>query len=116
MKLTRSARTYARIGVLILFGVILATYAAIQAAPLIEGPEVAFASPVPGATYRSPFLAVVGTARNVSYLSLNGRQIYIDERGIWSEKLLLTRGYTILELVGTDRFGRQARARVPVIY
>jgi hypothetical protein len=59
---------------------------------------------------------VVGEAKNVSYLSLNGRQIFTDESGTFSEKLLLPYGYTIMTLKARDRFGRSRTYTLELVY
>lgn len=113
--MTRHARWYAIVGLAVLSGTILVVYAGVKARPLVEGPAIEIASPKEALVYERPRIAVIGTARNVSRLTLNGRQIYVDERGIFHETLLLNRGYTVLEVAGTDRFGREARVERAVV-
>lgn len=102
-------------GLAVLSGTVLVVYAGVKAGPLIEGPAVEIALPAEALVYERPPIAVIGTARNISRLTLNGRQIYVDERGIFRETLLLNRGYTVLEVAGTDRFGREARVERTVV-
>lgn len=111
----RHARWYGAALLLVLFGTTLVVYTVTKARPLLEGPFVEVAAPQPGSVVGASRVAVIGIARNVSRLSLNGRQIFIDERGIFREIVILAPGYTVLEVIGEDRFGRQTKAHVEVV-
>ena len=81
------------------------------------GPALSITSPSAADTEPShELLTVSGTAGNVTALSLNGNPITIDQNGTFSELLLLPRGFSILELIATDRFGRTARETRTVVY
>ena len=79
-------------------------YALYQARTYLQGPRLAIESAIP----EGPLLALAGTAEHISFLSLNGKQIYTDEKGRWQERILLVSGYTIVTLAAKDRFGRSA--------
>ena len=82
----------------------LMLYVLYQARAYIRGPRLTIDS----ASREGPLLAVAGTAEHISFLSLNGKQIYTDEKGRWQERVLLLPGYTIITLAAKDRFGRKA--------
>ncbi len=109
------ARWYAGMAAIILFGTGLVVYTGIKAGPLLRGPQITVTSPAPGAVSSGGRVAVIGTAENVSYLTLSGRQIFVDERGIFNEVVLVPWGYTILEIVGSDRFGRETREYAEIV-
>ncbi len=92
--------------ILIAVFVILALYVIFQARSLIIGPRLAFVSPRENDTLAGPVIEVTGTAKNVSFISLNDHQIFIDDSGTFKERLLPSPGLVILRLVGKDRFGR----------
>jgi hypothetical protein len=102
--------------VLIAAGVLFIGYVLFQARFLILGPQVKVLSPQDGAVVYSPVVVMSGTAKNVSWLSLNDRQIFTDEKGVWEEKLLVSEGLSIIELNARDRFGRQTEKTVRIIY
>jgi hypothetical protein len=85
---------------------ILVGYGAIEAAPLVMGPSLSVSSPVDGTTSPDGLVAVSGTAKRVTALSLNGDPLLIDEKGAFSRLIVLPRGGAILTLTATDRFGR----------
>lgn len=86
---------------------ILGLYVIFQARNLILGPRLAIISPKPNETITGPVIEVVGSAENVSFITLNDHQIFIDDTGHFKENLLPSPGLVILRLVGKDRFGRQ---------
>ncbi|PIQ69486.1 MAG: hypothetical protein COY22_02785 [Candidatus Tagabacteria bacterium CG_4_10_14_0_2_um_filter_40_13] len=79
------------------------------------GPEIVIDSPRPGEITNDSYLSVKGRAFNISSLSMNGRQIFTDERGVFSEGLLLARGYNIIEITANDKFGRISKEKREVI-
>ncbi|MFZ3020051.1 MAG: hypothetical protein WA051_00835 [Minisyncoccia bacterium] len=89
------------------FFIILALYVIFQARNLLLGPRLEIISPTENQTLAGPVIEVIGTAKNVSFISLNDHQIFIDDSGHFKESLLPSPGLVILKLVGKDRFGRQ---------
>lgn len=102
---------------LLVFGFLflVALYTLFQARFLILGPEIRVATPLNGASPDSPVITVAGTARNIAYISLNGRQIYTDQKGAWSEKLIAPPGPSIMSLEARDRFGRHTEKQVEIV-
>ncbi|MEK7135158.1 MAG: hypothetical protein AAB780_00435, partial [Patescibacteria group bacterium] len=102
--------------VFILVGFLLLTlYSLFQARFLILGPQVAILSHEDGAVATEPQVLLSGTARNAAWISLNDRQIFTDEEGHWSEKLILSEGLSIMTLRVRDRFGRESSDSVRLI-
>jgi hypothetical protein len=85
----------------------LGFYILYQSWNVIEGPEITLAFPEDGAVLLDPYIEVVGVAENISFISLNDLPISIDERGNFSEMMLLAPGYNILKLYARDRFGKE---------
>lgn len=82
---------------------------------LIQGPRIAVTLPQNGAVFDSPFIRIAGTSRNNTVLTINGRAVFTDESGGFSEELLLARGYNALEVRAEDRFGRSATEKIEVV-
>jgi hypothetical protein len=99
----------------IAFFTLLVLYILFQARFVILGPQIEIDTPKDNAALTSNIVTVSGTAQNVAYLSLDGRQIYTDKSGHWSEKLIAPPGISILELTGRDRFGRQTEKTIRVV-
>ena len=108
--------TYIRIGMIALLLLSVVGYALFQTRNLIHGPEITIHSPKNGETLANPLVAVEGTARNISFISLNDRQIFIDENGKFKESLLLSFGYNIMTVRAQDKFGRERKEILELMY
>lgn len=85
----------------------IAAYALFQARFVLLGPRLAFTSHTDGQTAEEALIILEGTAKNVSHLSLNGRQIFTNQEGVWSERFLLSEGSNTVTLQARDRFGHE---------
>jgi len=92
----------------------LLAYGAVEAAPLIAGPSLTIASPIPYETSPDGRITLSGQARHTETLWLNGAPLLIDEDGNFSASLVLPPGGAILALTATDRFGREITERTPL--
>ncbi len=93
----------------------LAGYFFYQGRGYLSGPEIIIESLYTGEVVHDSYIAVKGHAFNISALTLNGRQIFTDEKGFFNEGLLLARGYNIIELTATDKFDRIKKERLEVV-
>ena len=99
----------------ILLGQVLFLYILFQARFLLLGPQVSIATPQDGET-AGPVVTVSGRARNAAWISLNGKQIFTDEKGLWEEKLIVSPGVSIMTVTVRDRFGREEEESVRVVF
>jgi hypothetical protein len=90
----------------ILLVVVILLYAFFNARLLIAGPEIIIKSPENGLSFDTPFIEIVGEARNTSFISMNGNTVYINEENEFREKLLLPPGTSIIKIDARDRFER----------
>ncbi len=102
-------------GFLAILFLLLLIYSLYQARFLILGPRVSIESHKDGEVVTDPRIALGGRAQNVSWISLNDRQIFTDEKGYWSEKLIVSSGTSIMTLKARDRFGRETTKSVMVV-
>ena len=100
----------------IAFFVLLAIYALFQARFLILGPLVYIDRPANGELASENVIMVEGRAQNIAYISMNGRPIFIDSDGKWSEKYVVSNGVNIIKIEAKDRFGRRTEKEVTVVY
>ncbi len=98
--------------VIVLFG----GYVYFQSYNLIEGPIVDVSAPSNGKSVTKPLVEIEGVAKNISYITLNDRQIFTDEEGVFKEKLLLLYGYNLITISAKDRFGRNTKEVLEIIY
>ncbi len=112
---TTIKKVLATTGILVLTGVVFG-YSFFRLKDYIDGPIVDISTPKNGQTFTSPLIGVSGSSKNLSFLNLDGRKIYTDKDGIWTEKLLLQDGVNIIEVRGVDRFGRKNVQVLRVVY
>ncbi len=55
----------------------------------------------------SALVQVVGNAKNAIHLKLNGREIFIDKKGNFSEAVYLLPGLSIISIKAIDKFGKK---------
>src|SRR4051812_34912761 len=100
---------------LIAFFVLLGLYSLFQARSLILGPELRIDSPKEDTTIPAGVTTIKGTAKNISFLSLDDRRIYTDIEGHFAEELVMQPGINIIKLGAKDRFGREKVLLVRVL-
>src|SRR3989344_5145546 len=112
----RTPKLIVTAGMVILIIAGLGVYAYLQSRDFLQGPKITIETPSNGAVSTTSLIAVIGKAENAAFLTLNGRQIFTDERGRFRESLLLQEGYTIMTLEGKDRFGHTATQQLTLVY
>lgn len=83
--------------------------------PLFMGPQIVVTSPRDGESVASTTFEVTGHVKRASTIYLQGKPITISETGEFSETLVSLSPYTILILVGTDKYGKSATTTLRVV-
>jgi len=104
-----------RYAFLIVLFILLASYSLYQARALLIGPKIWINSPEDGQVVSNPLVVIEGQSRNIAWISLNGRQIFTDEEGRWSEKLIVSEGTSIMTVEASDRFGRETKKSIRIV-
>ena len=99
----------------VVVSVVVVGYILFQARFLVIGPQIVLTKELP-AVANERTVTLVGRTANITNLTLNGRTIYTDEQGTFSESLVLENGYTIMMLRAHDRFGRERSVERTVVY
>ncbi len=99
-----------------LFVCVLVGYSIFQVHKIVTGPTIAVDLPEQAVITGAGMLKLQGVASNIAFISLNDNPIYIDEKGAFSENLLLYPGYNIVKLFGKDKFGKTLTRLVEVTY
>ncbi len=105
-----------KITLVTVLSLIIVSYGLFQARNLIIGPRIILSTPQNGENVLNPLVIVSGSAVNITYISLNDRQIFVDDQGNFSEKLLVPPGYTIIKLEARDKFGRTTTKLIELNY
>jgi len=99
-----------------IFFLTLVAYGVFQTKNLLLGPDIVIAAPTNGAALGLNPIEIRGQAERIAFLSLNGEQIFTDEDGHFSQKLLLNRGYNIVSMEAQDKFGRTVKKVLNLVY
>ena len=91
-------------------------YGVYEARNLIAGPQLSIFSPTDGDMTPFEITDIQGQAHNISFISLNGREIFIDEEGFFSEKVALSPGYNPITIYARDKFGREREKKLELVY
>ena len=95
--------------------IIIGGYSIFQAKNIIAGPTLKIDSPANGATLTQNIVYVKGTTKNISRITLNDSPIFVDEDGLFGEKIIVSSGYSVIKLSVTDRFGRNKTKYIEVV-
>ena len=66
-------------------------------------------------TNNSPLATIKGTASKATYITLNGREIFVDKDGNFSESISVLPGFSIITLNAKDKFGKTAEKKFEVV-
>lgn len=64
----------------------------------------------------SSLVEVAGNAKNSTHLRLNGREIFIDKSGNFSEMVGLLPGLSIISIEAKDKFGKEDSKKFEIVY
>lgn len=103
--------------ILVLF---LLGYGVFNSRFLIKGPEVTISgleNSKENVVYAATKdFSLQGIASHSSFISINDRPILVDEKGNFNEKLLLSNGISIIDIYARDKFGKEVRKKIDVVY
>ena len=106
-----------RLFVVIVSALLLISYGIFNARNLIIGPTIEIFSPAATETETAEnVITVKGRAKNITFISLNERPIFVDPEGLFEEKLLLSPGSNIIEIKARDRFKKETLKTIKIYY
>ena len=102
--------------IITLFVILLVSYGLFNARDLIIGPTIDIYTPTPNTETRENLIIIKGKAKNITFLSLNSKPIFVDMEGLFKEKLLLSPGSNIIEIRAKDRFKKEILKTIKIYY
>lgn len=97
------------------FVVIVLAYAYFEARNMLYGPQIVLAQ-TDAITVHEELIEVSGTVKNVVEITLSGRTVFIDDTGLFTEKLLLAEGLNRFRFEARDKFGRTKHEVLEIVY
>jgi hypothetical protein len=64
----------------------------------------------------SSLVEVSGKASKATYITLNGREIFVDKEGNFSESIAVLPGFSVVTLNAKDKFGKTAEKKFEMVY
>ena len=116
MQSAQNTRMFAKIALITLCAGGIIIYAYYQMRDFLDGPLIVITEPSDGQTIHEEFVNVSGNAKRISGIMLNDRKIFTDENGVFTEKVALSTGYNEIEISVKDRFNREERKLLKVVY
>ena len=82
---------------------------------LIFGAPFSIKTASDGSTLSDSFLPISGTTKHTATVEINGRILAVDKSGVFSDGVVLSPGYNIVEITQKDRFGKEKRKVVHLV-
>lgn len=89
-----------------ILSILIVTYGFIKFLPLIKGPSVTVEGLRNGENH-GPVAFISGKTSGAKELLINNNEVLLDEKGNFSDTLLLSAGYNIIYLSAKDNLGRE---------
>jgi hypothetical protein len=104
----------AAIMVIIAGGLLFFIYKTFQS--YFSGPSITIEEPANYAAFPTSTTTIIGIAKRVQDITLDGRSITIDDKGNFSETILLMPGYNIEIIAAHDQFGHMTQKQLELVY
>ena len=104
-----------RLTIALIIIIIIVLYVVFNTRLLIKGPQVEIYDLQDGQKISEELVVIKGKATDISFISLNDRQIFIDEDQMFNEKMLLTNRVNKVEVYAKDKFGKEKKERLFLI-
>ena len=95
---------------------VIILYVLFQARFVVLGPRIYIYTPVNNDTVASSTIMVTGNAKNVAYITLDDRPIFLDEIGNFSERVITQNGTNFIKIWAKDRFNRATEKTLRIVY
>lgn len=102
-------------GGITLLVIVITAYAIWRSLNYARGPEIIITSPIDGSGIISSTTIITGKVERAVNVSLNNKDINIDEEGNFKETLIIFKGNNILTFKATDQFERSVEEQL-VLY
>lgn len=102
--------------IILMIVIIIGGYTYYQTKGFTRGPILQIDYPSSGMTMEDSLVEIRGLVKNASYITMNDRQIFVDENGKLKENILLSLGYNIIEIKVKDKYEREKKEFLELIY
>lgn len=96
--------------------IIVLVYAFFSFKDYITGPQIIIFEPLNGSSISTSTIQIKGQALHIQDITINNRPILIDNKGNFSETLLLFPGYNVSLISAKDKFKRTTEYKLELVY
>lgn len=82
----------------------------------IYGPSIVVFEPANGSTVSTSTVIIKGQGVRIQDITLNGRPLFIDDSGNFTETILLFPGYNVSLIQASDKFNRTTEYKLELVY
>ena len=101
----QDAKKILRITLISLLFIFIVIYVFFRSKDLIFGVKIKNVNIVDGSKVTESIMEVKGNAKNAIKLTLDGREISVNQQGDFDETISLLSGYNIINIIAEDKFG-----------
>ncbi|HEV7424188.1 MAG TPA: hypothetical protein VGO21_03280 [Candidatus Paceibacterota bacterium] len=105
-----------QIASLCIFFLVIALYAFFGSHNLIYGVKIKNVNIADGSKVTNAVMEVKGNAKNATHVTLDGREISVDDNGNFDETIALLPGYNIISIKAKDKFGYSDEKNYKLMY
>lgn len=116
MTRTINIKTYLKFGLLGLLFAFIGIYSIFQIKALAQGVNLDIRGIVDGAVFKKDNLMLEGLALHANLITINGKEVSVDQDSNFSEELVLSPGYNIITIEAQDKFNKKSKEIYRVIY
>lgn len=109
----KNIKKYLSIGSCVVLFVVIGTFTYMKMHSVLGGVQISARIERDGDT---SMVQIKGNARNANYITLNGREIFVDRDGTFTEPVALLPGLSVVTLDAQDKFGKTAEKKFELIY
>jgi hypothetical protein len=102
--MTNDIKKIVKIALFSIFFIFIISYGFYRSKDLLFGVKISHVNLISGQTYTESIIPVTGNAKNAVTLTLNGREISVNEQGDFNESIALLPGYNIINIRAEDKF------------
>jgi hypothetical protein len=111
-----NAKKIVKIAGLTVFFILIIGYALFVSKDIILGVKIKNVNLTDDAVVTESVLKITGTAKNAINLTLDGREISVDQQGNFDETVALLLGYNIINIRAQDKFGYVDEKNYKIIF
>ncbi len=108
-------KTISRAAILLVVIAVLG-YTLFEARGYLIGPVIEVTTPKDGDIVTRPLIHIEGRAERILSMTINGRSMFVNDLGYFSEPVTLLSGKNVITITATDRFGETQTETLVVFY